>query len=75
MDVFTMVVLIVLISGAVGVAQRYMKIRKQGLDRSVDDGLQQDLDSMKERIEVLEKIVTDRQFRLADEISDLEGRA
>ena len=75
MDVFTMVVFIVLITGAVGVAQRYLQIRKRELDRNVDDGLQQDLDSMKERIEVLEKIVTDQRFRLSGEISDLEGRA
>ena len=43
------------------------QIRKRELDRNVDDGLQQDLDSMKERIEVLEKIVTDQRFRLSGE--------
>lgn len=75
MDVFTMVVLIVLVTGAASVAQRYLQIRKRELDRNVDDGLQQDLDSMKERLAVLEKIVTDRKFRLSDEIADLEGRA
>ncbi len=70
--VFLMVVLIVLISCSAGVATRYMRLRQRRLGAQYDDGVREELEEVKERVEVLEKIVTDRKFRLSDEIADLE---
>ena len=70
--VFLMVVLIVLISCGAGVATKYLQLRQRQLKAHGDDGVREELEEMKERIEVLEKIVTDRKFRLSDEIADLE---
>lgn len=74
MDVFTMVVLIVLIACGAGVAGRYIRFRQRQLGARVDDEFSDELEDVKQRVEVLEKIVTDRKFRLADEIDDLERR-
>ena len=72
MDPFTMVVLIVLISCATGVAGKYVQSRKRGHAMKIEDELRGELDGIKERIEVLEKIVTDGKYRLSDEIASLE---
>ena len=71
-SVFLMVVLIVLISCAAGVAQKYIKLRQQQLDTKPGNDLQEELQDIKNRIAVLEKIVTDRKFNLSEEIADLE---
>ncbi len=70
--VFLMVVLIVLISCSAGVASRYIRFRQRQLGAQVDDDVREELHEIRERIEVLEKIVTDRKFRLSDQIADLE---
>ncbi|MCY4565567.1 MAG: hypothetical protein OXE40_13975 [Gammaproteobacteria bacterium] len=70
--VFMMVVLIVLISTSAGVATRYIKLRQQQLGTQEDGGVREELEEVRQRVEVLEKIVTDRKFRLSDEIADLE---
>lgn len=72
MDVFTMVVLIVLIACVTGVAKVHFENRKREQATQVDDDLRGELDGIKERVEVLEKIVTDGKYRLADEIAGLE---
>ena len=70
--VFMMVVLIVLISCSAGVATRYIKFRQRELSTQEDGGVREELEEVRQRVEVLEKIVTDRKFRLSDEIADLE---
>lgn len=70
--VFMMVVLIVLISCSAGVATRYIKFRQRELGTQGDVGVREELEEVRQRVEVLEKIVTDRKFRLSDEIADLE---
>ena len=70
--VFMMVVLIVLISCGAGVATRYIQFRQRQLGEHGDDDVRGELRGVKERVEVLEKIVTDRKFRLSAEIDDLE---
>ena len=70
--VFMMVVLIVLISCSTGVAAKYIRLRQRQLSVRYDDGVREELEEVKERVEVLEKIVTDKKFRLSDEIADLE---
>ncbi len=75
MDVFTMVVLIVLISCTAGVVGKYAHGRNRTQAIKVDDELRGELDGLKSRIEVLEKIVTDGKYRLAEEIAGLEREA
>ena len=70
--VFMMVVLIVLISCSAGVATRYIRFRQRQLSAQGGDDVREELEEVKQRIEVLEKIVTDRKFRLSDEIDNLE---
>lgn len=70
--VFMMVVLIVLISCSAGVATRYIRFRQKQLGAQPDDDVRAELEEVRQRVEVLEKIVTDRKFRLSDEIADLE---
>lgn len=70
--VFTMVVLIVLISCSAGVATRYIRLRQRQLGAQQDDDIREEFEELKERVQVLEKIVTDRKYRLSDEIANLE---
>ena len=70
--VFMMVVLIVLISCSAGVATRYIRFRQRQLSAQDGDDVREELEEVKQRVEVLEKIVTDRKFRLSDEIDNLE---
>ena len=72
MDVFTMVVLIVFIACTTSLAGQYIKRRKRKLDGELEDQLRGEIDRMNERIAVLEQIVTDKKYRLSDEIAGLE---
>ncbi len=72
--VFLMVVLIVLISCATSVAQKYIRLRQRELNVKTDDDLREELRAVKKRIAVLEAIVTDQKFNLSKEIKNLENR-
>lgn len=74
-SVFTMVVLIVLIACGTSLGEKYLKTRRLERASAVDDDVYQDLDDLRERVEVLEKIVTDKKYDLASEINQLERRA
>lgn len=75
MDVFTMVVIIVFIACAASVAEKYFKSRAQQRSAQGSDDVQQALDDLRGRVEVLEKIVTDENYNLAKEIDNLAGGA
>jgi hypothetical protein len=75
MDPFSMVVAIVAISVGAGVISNYLKLKA---NRRGDEATQEDLaamrgevDKLKDRVRVLEKIVTDQERQLADEIRRL----
>lgn len=75
MDPFSMVVAIVAISVAAGVVNTWIKSRHRSRP---DDGLReelagarQDIAKLKERVRVLEEIVTDKDRQLSDEIRRL----
>ncbi len=75
-QVFEMVVLIVAISCAAGVLNNYLKNRGGGrqakeLEGRLDERMRQ-IDSLEKRVQVLEKIVTDRNYDLKRELHDLE---
>ena len=75
MDVFTMVVIIVTVSCLAGVANNYMKSKARQAEQEVPSDLAAELDELRERIEVLEKIVTDDKFHLTKELDKLERQA
>ncbi len=75
MDPFTMVVAIVAISVGAGVISKWLKTRA---NTRPDEGLREELNAtrqdvarLKERVRVLEEIVTDKDRQLADEIRRL----
>lgn len=75
MDPFQMVVIIVLISVGAGVLKNYFKMKEnQQADAASDRDVQlvkADIERLKERVHVLEKIVTDNDRQLAEEIRKL----
>lgn len=75
MDVFTMVVIIVAVGCLAGVANNYLKNQRDRDGAAADDGHLAELDELRERIEVLEKIVTDQKYTLNREINELERDA
>ena len=74
MDVFTMVVIIVIVGCVTGVMSDYLKNKaKYGShnDGDVDDALDR-IDELEERIRVLEKVVTDDRYELNRQIDSLK---
>ena len=76
MDVFTFVIIVVIIGCGTGVLTEYFKTkRKAGENSGGDEELLAELESLRARIEVLEAIVTDEKYHLKKEIDQLERRA
>ncbi|MDD9961990.1 MAG: hypothetical protein OXU70_07845 [Gammaproteobacteria bacterium] len=73
MDVHTMVVIIVFIGCATGVATSYFKNRAK-VAGIVNPEVQREVEDLRKRVEVLEEIVTDDKYDLAKEINRLDGR-
>ncbi len=75
MDVFTMVVLIVLLGIGYSCFEVYMKSKTKQTEAqslSTDASLLAEMDAMRARIEVLEKILTDDKHTLKQQIDALE---
>ena len=73
MEVFTMVVLIVAVSCAAGVANNYIKMQsKREKHAQADEDTLAEIDALRQRVEVLEQIVTDEKYELKKELSALE---
>ncbi|WP_370307447.1 hypothetical protein [Sinimarinibacterium flocculans] len=70
MDVFTMVVLIVLIVSVGTAAQKYIKTRGQSERRSSAQDAR--IAKLEERVRALETVVTDHGFDLKRELRELE---
>ena len=75
MDPILMVVLIVLISVGAGVVNNYLKLKANSASDTTSDADFQkvlgEVDRLKERVRVLEKIVTDQERQLSEEIRKL----
>jgi hypothetical protein len=71
MDVFTMVVVIVAISVGAGVANNYLRNRRLELQGGSGQ-MRAELDALRERVRVLEEIVTDNRYHLNTEFERLE---
>ena len=76
MQVFTMVVLIVAISCGTAVLIEYLKNRRLTLKQApVHEEILARLETLHDRIAVLEEIVTDDSYQLNRELGRLERRA
>lgn len=73
-DVFEMIVLVVAVSCFAGVVNNWIKTRgkvsAKDLDREFDKRLGE-VDELRRRVEVLEKIVTDRSYSVKEELRRL----
>ncbi|MBX3706611.1 MAG: hypothetical protein KF911_08230 [Pseudomonadales bacterium] len=72
MDVFTMVVAIVAMSVVAGIVNNYLKTMRHTQRSGATDEVRAELDALRERVRVLEEIVTDDRFHLNAEIGRLE---
>ena len=75
MDVFTFVIIIVIVGCGTGVLTEYFKHKRKTADLKGDDTVYEELDRLRERVEVLEAIVTDQKYNLKKEIEHLERSA
>jgi hypothetical protein len=75
MDVFTFVIIVVLIGCGSGVINNYMKNQRNRSKVTIDEDAQQELVELRGRIEILEKIVTDEKYQLQRDLDHLERQA
>ncbi len=75
MEIFTMIAVIVTVSCVAGVCNNYLQTKKKHAKLDHQEGIETELDELRERIEILEKIVTDEKYQLHRELTDLERRA
>ncbi len=75
MEVFDMVVAVVAISCAAGVINNYLKNKRLERQVTPDPDLATELEALKQRVAVLEEIVTDERYHLKKELDQLERRA
>ncbi len=71
MDVFTMVVIIVVVSVGAGVINNYLKTQQKNRQSDGHAELEQQVADLQARVEVLEKIVTDDKYQLNKELNAL----
>jgi len=75
MEVFSMIVAIVAISCTAGVVNNYLKTRRQEHKQAPRAELEAEFEALKQRVAVLEEIVTDDRYRLNRELERLERQA
>ena len=75
MEVYTFVVILVIIACGTGVLSEYLKTKRHTQQVDVDEDVYKDLDNLRERVEVLERILTDEREQLKRELDQLERRA
>lgn len=75
MDVFTFVIIVVIIGCGTGVLTEYFKTKREATEYEGDGEVFDELESLRTRVEVLEAIVTDEKYNLKKEIDRLERRA
>ncbi len=73
MNVFHMVIWIVAIVSVASVLEKYFKTRAKEAEArsSTDEGTVARIDALEERVQVLERIVTENKFDLRKQINDL----
>ena len=71
MDVFLFVILITLIGGSIHLTKLWIR-RNASANAARADTLEDEVDALRERVETLERIVTDEKYTLDREIEKLE---
>ena len=71
MDVFAFVILITIIAGGIHLTKLWINGRAKGNDARAQS-LEREVDELRERVETLERIVTDDKYTLDREIEKLE---
>ena len=71
MDVFVFVILITVIGGSIHLAKVWIR-RNASATAARSETLEDEVDALRERVETLERIVTDEKYRLDREIKNLE---
>ncbi len=72
MDFFTFLFLTVLIGCSIPLMKLWQDGRRRLPDSGVTTQLQHQVDALQERVEVLEKIVTDQKYQLQRELASLD---
>ena len=71
MDVFVFVIFVVLIGCGSGVLNNYLKNQRERQKHAVNEDVVDELSALRERIEVLERIVTDENYHLSKALDQL----
>jgi len=74
-DIAAMVGAIVAISCAAGVINNYLKTKRVAARSAPGDDARAEIEALKQRVAVLEEIVTDDRYRLNKELDRLERHA
>lgn len=76
-EVFVFVIIVVIIACGSGVVNNYLKNQRERtlMSGEEDEAVYQELAVLRERIEVLEKIVTDEKYQLERDLNRLERQA
>ncbi len=73
MDFFTFLLLTVLIGCSIPLMKLWQDGRKhRSIDDGAEDALRRQIDALQQRVEVLEKIVTDDKYELKRELASLD---
>ena len=75
MDVFTFIVIVVIIGCGTGVLTEYLKSKREAGNSEADESVLREIDDLRDRIEVLERILTDEREQLKRELDHLERSA
>ncbi len=75
MNVYTMVVIIVVVTTFGGVAQRWLKLRERERKSGIGSDTEARLEKIEQRLQVLEQIVTDPRQELNRAFEDIEAGA
>ena len=71
MDVFVFVILITIIGGSIHLAKVWIRRNASG-NAARTETLEDEVDALRERVETLERIVTDEKYNLDREIEKLD---
>lgn len=73
MDIFTFIFLVVVVSCSIPLLKVWMEGRNKQMGNVASDSVRKELAALRERVEVLEKIVTDKSYEVRREIDALEN--
>jgi hypothetical protein len=72
MDLFTFIFLVVLVGCSIPILKIWLEGRSQrGLGDEESDALRREIAGLRERVQVLEKIVTDRSYEVRRQFAEL----